>query len=189
MPAFAFMPPVVELFRDLVLLRRGPQDLPYSTQLLAVLTVACIVVQTVARTIPAPIGLGESFLSSLLETLLVLVALRMVLRMRDLGSRFVQAASGLVGCNLIFTLINIPVALAFGKIPLEAGRIVPEQITPTQMLLSPLILALGIWQLAAIANVLRHSLNLSFASGIAVIFGWIALLSLLLGLVAGPQGG
>ena len=31
------MPPVVEIFRDLVLLRRGPQDLPYSTQLLAVL--------------------------------------------------------------------------------------------------------------------------------------------------------
>ena len=179
------MPPVVEVFRDLILLRRGPQDLPYSTQLLATLAVACIVVQAVARTIPTPVGLGESFLSTLLETLLELAALRLVLRLRDLGSRFVQASSGLVGCNLIFTLINIPVALAFGKLPLEAGRLVPEQVTPTQMLLSPLILALGIWQLAAVANVLRHSLNLSFAGGIAVVFGWIALLSLLLGLIAG----
>src|SRR5205807_994606 len=114
------MPPVVEIFRDLVLLRRGPQDLPYSTQLLALLAGACIVVQAVARTIPAPVGLGESFLSSLIETLLVLAALRLALRARDLSSRFVQAASGLVGCNLIFTLINIPVALAFGKLPLEA---------------------------------------------------------------------
>ncbi|MBS0515602.1 MAG: hypothetical protein JSS16_09025 [Proteobacteria bacterium] len=179
------MPPVVAIFRDLVLLRRGPQDLPYSPQLLAAMAVACIIVQAVARTIPAPAGLGESFLSTLLETLLVLAALRLVLRLRDLGSRFVQAATALVGCNLIFTLINLPVVLAFGKIPLEAGRLVPEQVTPTQMLLSPLILALGIWQLAAIANVLRHSLNLSFAGGIAVIFGWIALLSLLLSLFAG----
>jgi hypothetical protein len=183
------MPPVVEIFRDLVLLRRGPQDLPYSTQLLAVLAVACIVAQAVARTIPTPVGLGESFLSAIIETLLILATLRVGLRARDVGNRFVQSASGLLGCNLIFTLINLPVALAFGKIPLEAGRIVPEQVTPTQMLLSPLILALGIWQLAATANVLRHSLNLSFAGGIAVIFGWIALLSLLLSLIAGPQGG
>ena len=179
------MPPVVEIFGDLVLLRRGPQDLPYSTQLLAVLIVACVVVQAVARTIPAPIGLGESFLSTLIETLLVLAALRLALRMRGLGSRFVQAGSGLVGCNLIFTLINIPVALAFGKFPIEAGRLVPEQVTPTQMMLFPLIFALGIWQLAAVANVLRHSLNLTLAGGIAVIFGWIALLSLLLSLIAG----
>lgn len=181
------MPPVVEIFRDLVLLRRGPQDLPYSTQLLAMLVAACVVVQAVARTIPTPIGLGESFLSSLIETLLVLAALRIALRARDLGSRFVQAASGLVGCNLIFTLINLPVALAFGKIPIVAGRLAPDLITPTQMLLSPLILALGIWQLCAIANVLRHSLNLSFAGGIAVIFGWIALLSLLLSLIGSGQ--
>lgn len=182
------MPPVVEIFRDLILLRRGPQDLPYSPQLLAVLAVACILVQAVARTIPAPVGLGESLLSSVIETLLILAALRLVLRTRNLGSRFVQAASGLIGCTLIFTLINLPVALAFGKIPIEAGRIVPEQVTPTQMLLSPLILALGIWQLAATANVLRHSLNLSFAGGIAVIFGWIVLLSVLLSVIAGPQG-
>ena len=64
------MPPVVEIFRDLVLLRRGPQDLPYSTQLLAVLAVACIVAQAIARTIPTPVGLGESFLSAVIETLL-----------------------------------------------------------------------------------------------------------------------
>jgi len=182
------MPSVVEIFRDLVLLRRGPQDLPYSNQLLAALAIACTVAQAVARAIPVPIGLGESFLSTLIETMLVLAALRLALRTRNLGSRFVQAASGLLGCNLIFTVINLPVALAFGKIPLEAGRLMPEHATTTQMLLSPLILALGIWQLAATANVLRHSLNLSLAGGIAVIFGWFALLSVLLGIIAGPQG-
>ena len=183
------MPPVVELFRDLVLLRRGPQDLPYSTSLLTMLIAACIVVQAVARTIPVSIGLGESFVSTLIETVLVLAALRVALRARGLGSRFVQAATGLVGCDLIFALINIPVALAFGKFPIEAGRLVPEQVTPTQMMMFPLIFALGIWQLAATANVLRHSLNLTLGGGIAVIFGWIALLSLLLSLLAGPQGG
>ncbi|MBS0590066.1 MAG: hypothetical protein JSR65_05450 [Proteobacteria bacterium] len=182
------MPSAVEIFRDILLLRRGPQDLPCSTQLLSVLAIACIAAQAIVRTIPAPVGLGESLLSSTLEIGLIVSALRLVLRLRGLGNRFVQAASGLLGVNLVFTLINLPVVLVFGRVPIEAGRIVAEQITPTQMLLSPLILVLGLWQLAVNAHVLRHSLNLSFAGGIAVIFGWIVLLSLLLSFLVAPQG-
>ena len=38
------MPPFFLIFRDILLLRRGPQELPHSTQLLAAIAAGCVVV-------------------------------------------------------------------------------------------------------------------------------------------------
>ena len=182
------MSSVVETFRGILLLRRGPQDLPYSTQLLIALAAAYIVVQSFAQTIPTPVSLGQSLAATALATGLIVSALRLALRMRQLGNRFVQSAAALLGANLIFALINLPLTIAFGRYPIDdAGRIDTTQITSTQLMLTPVVLVLGIWQLVVVGSVLRHSLNLSLGAGIALIFGWLAALSLLLGL-AGVQG-
>ena len=110
------MPPFVYLIRDICLLRRGPQDLPYSVSLLAVVASAWLVLQlgvAVARAAP----LDGVFAGAALELMFTLGALNVILTLRGLRNRFVQTATALLGCTLVFILLNVPILLLIGDPP------------------------------------------------------------------------
>jgi hypothetical protein len=72
------MPPLLQLIRDICLLRRGPQDVPYSIPLLAAVAVACVVLQlgvAVVRNVP----LGQVLGAALIWLLFTLSALNLIL--------------------------------------------------------------------------------------------------------------
>jgi hypothetical protein len=181
------MPPVLETFRDILLLRRGPQDLPYSPRMLIGLCVACLMLQALAGTIPTAANFGDLLLSGMVELALMFAVLRIALHARGLGNRLVQTMSAIVGCNLIFTAASLPLLLMFGELPLESGRIVAEKITSAQFTTMLALAVLGFWQLRVNIHILRQSLNLTLLWALAAIFGWYGLLSLALSLVSGPQ--
>jgi hypothetical protein len=161
------MSSVVETFRDILLLRRGPQDLPYSTQLLGIVAAICIAVQLPVAWMHE-IGAGTLLISVALWLLFSLGLLRLLLTLRNKGSRFVQSGTAFLGCNAAFNAIGIPIALLVGTPPQT-----PEQMTGAQIIAGLISLPLLIWKVAVDAHVFRHSLDISFGGGVAVALMWI----------------
>lgn len=161
------MPPVVEIFRDILRLRRGPQDLPYSVHLLATVAALGVAVQLPVAWMRS-LGAGAILASAALWLAFSLGLLRLLLTMRSKASRFVQAATAFLGCNAAFNAIGIPIALLVGEPPAT-----PEQMTGTQVLAGLISLPLLVWKVAVDAHVFRHSLDISFGGGVAVALMWI----------------
>ncbi|MFT3790549.1 MAG: hypothetical protein QM741_05625 [Rudaea sp.] len=161
------MSPVVETFRDILRLRRGPQDLPYSTQLLATVAAIGVAVQLPVAWL-RDLGAGAVLLSAALWLAFTLGLLRLLLTLRDKGNRFVQAATAFLGCNAAFNAIGIPIALLVGEPPQT-----PEQMTGAQILAGLVSLPLLVWKVAVDAHVFRHSFDISFGGGVAVALMWI----------------
>jgi len=160
------MPEFVKLIWDICCLRRGPQDLPYAPALLAVVCVLFVAVQQIAAWL---LGLEREALSAAIVSLLLnLGVLLLLLNVRNVRSRFVQAATALLGCAMVFFLISVPIAIMFGTPPQNTGS-----AAPLQMLAALLSLPLLVWKLIVDAHVLRHSLNVPFLAGIALAVLWL----------------
>ena len=160
------MGPLLNLIWDICCLRRGPQDLPYAPALLAAVAAAALALQWVSAQL---LGVqGNSIGAGLLSLLLNFGVLYLLLTLRNLRNRFVQTATALLGCALLFMLISVPIVLLTG-----AGQISPEQLTLAQRLLVLLSLPLLVWKILVDANILRHSLNVPFLAGIAIALAWV----------------
>lgn len=157
---------LLERVLELCLLRRGPQDLPYSPALLAGLLVAGTAVDVVAGAMRGSIegGLGRSLLSSAVVLGLCWVALAI----RRLRSRFVQAAIGLLASSLAFSIVLLPLAALSGPAPAR-----PEDMTPSQLLIGWFVLGLFVWQVAVAAHVMRHALDAPFAFALLLVSTWM----------------
>lgn len=163
------MKALFEMFRDLCLLKRGPQDLPHSTRLfVGVLLVDFALSALVTGRFGAAAG-GEFPWAQVGVMLAVMLALPYAaLSVAGLAPRFVQAAIALLATDITFTLLAVPVLLGIGPIPTS-----PEQITLGQALLSLLGLTLLVWQTAVRGNILRHALNATFAVGVLIAIGFL----------------
>ena len=164
------------ILRDILLLRRGPQDLPYSTQLLTSAVAASIVVQAIAGAVLVNATATVIVVSAFISVGLTLVALNLMLGIRRLRNRFIQTATALLGCNLLFSIISIPAALILPTKPTS-----PEQMPMLALLLAPLAFACAIWQLAVNAHILRHSLDIPFWGGVAMVLLWVFVAAVLAG--------
>ncbi|TLY50355.1 MAG: hypothetical protein E6K53_10770 [Gammaproteobacteria bacterium] len=158
---------IIATLRDILLLRRGPQDLPYSPQLLVTMGALCVLVQlsvTLLRGLPA----GAVIVGAVLWFAFALGALRLILTLRGFTNRFVQAATALLGCNLVFSIFALPVALLAGEPPTS-----PETMTLAQIVAGLISLPLLLWKIAVDAHVFRHSFEIPFLSGIVIALLWI----------------
>ncbi|MDR3386281.1 MAG: hypothetical protein P4L92_04455 [Rudaea sp.] len=156
----------LNLLWEICRLRRGPQDLPYSPQLLLGVCVASLVLQ---QAITRVLGVDQDTLGAgMLSLAFNLGVLYLLLNLRGLRSRFIQAALALLCCALLFTLLSLPIALLAGTHP-----ITPEQMTPLQLLLGLASLPLLIWKLMVDAHILRHSLDVPFLAGMVIALLWL----------------
>ena len=154
------------LLRDICQLRRGPQDLPYSPRLLLAVCVASLVLQlAIARVLGIA---GDTLGAGVLSLAFNLGVLFVLLRLRGLSNRFVQAALALLCCAIAFSLLSLPIALLAGDRPLT-----PEQMSPLQLLLGLVALPIVIWKLVVDAHILRHSLGLPFLAGLTIALLWL----------------
>ena len=161
------MPPFVYLIRDICLLRRGPQDLPYSVSLLVAVAAAWTVLQlgvAVARAVP----LNGVLAGAALELMFTLGALNVILTLRGLRNRFVQTATALLGCTLVFILLNVPILLLIGDPPATV-----QQLNPLQILLVLVSLPLLVWKVLVDAHIFRHSFDVPYLSGVVIALLWI----------------
>jgi hypothetical protein len=89
---------LLRIFLDIVLWRRGPQDLPASRLLLA-LSMAAYVAVSVAQLAMLPESAANWLFYTVLDPLLLLGWTWLVLRILGRGARFLQTATAVFGAN------------------------------------------------------------------------------------------
>lgn len=160
-PAADFTALVLELCQ----LHRGPEDAPYSRLLLGLLVGASVVLDVVTGAL-----LGETsnvLARSLVSTGLVLALCGIALSLRRLGNRYVQTATALIACGIVFSLLILPFVWLSGPAPSP-----PAELTPPQVLLGWAMLAIVVWNILVNAHIVRRALDAPFVLGLALALAW-----------------
>ena len=147
-----------------MLLRAGPQDLPYSVPLFAmlllfyvasgvlVLATSMEVAQAVANMV-----LDAALLSAFSYTCLALLKYR---------ARFVQTVSALAGIGIVYHLLAWPLFIQIQDVQAsEQGAAI----------FGLLMLSLISWQVLVFAHVFRHAMQMSMGRALALSFGYLFL--------------
>jgi hypothetical protein len=143
---------------ELCVLRRGPQDLPYSPAATRGAIVALLALQAaVGVTTGAPAG---AIAARLAVTLLLLVGVTTwLLRGRGFGNRAMQTVLAQGGSGVLFSLAMLPAALAL--MPYVDGSTAGAAPPPQAMVPALAALVLFVWKLRVDASIWRHALELA----------------------------
>jgi hypothetical protein len=156
--------PLALLARDLLLLRRGPQDAPYSLRTLVVLVLVTLVVKA-ALTSSVP-GNAETearlAVAAVCASLFALLAVSaLILQLAGRQARYVQTAIALVLVELALGIASVPFAALVGEPP-AAG----QPPAPGQALATLGFIAVGVWGLLVRGHILRQALEIGFGRGV-----------------------
>ncbi|WP_293623770.1 MULTISPECIES: hypothetical protein [unclassified Salinisphaera] len=167
---------------ELMLLRRGPQDMPGdSTTLIGCAAAYCILLfLQVGLLMPAP----AAALQALLATALLALYVRTVLRIRQLPNRFNQTATALFASGATLTLIMLAPTHAMAPYLTALGQASDPQavdMPPTFVTLS--YVAMGFWGLAIYSHVYRNALDASLWLGVGATIAFEVLLLLVFSLL------
>ena len=156
----------LQLLRDILWLRRGPQDVPHSMPLLVAVCVLDIGLQwSLVQFLSIDDG---SLPLSLIQLAILLGFVYLILTVRGLSNRFVQTATTLQICSIVFTLLVVPALFVL------SGN--PKLTTPTPMqsLFLLATMPVAIWKFIVDAHIFRNALSLTFARGVGVAAAWFA---------------
>jgi hypothetical protein len=177
---------VVALLRSLIelcLLRRGPQDLPYSPPAVAVFAAILVAMQV---GFASNEGMGTlALLARAVVTLVLLFGVTSaLLRLRGLDNRRAQTLLALAGSGVIFSLAMMPVAHALRPY-------LDDKSPPPQMLaLALAAVILFVWKLRVDASIWRQAMGIpvlsSYGLALSLMFGEAILLGLLVPVPAAP---
>jgi hypothetical protein len=180
------MPLLIKTFRDFLLMRVGPQDLPYSPRLLFLMALffcwldlqqrrlgyAQIESTPSGTSVPSHL-FGVVVFSCLFQLIVPWIALSVVQK----TPRYVQTALGSLVVSILVTLLSMPLIFGLGTLPKDA-----QSLSTTQVLVAWLSLFLVAWQIALQAHVYRHALDISFRTGVLCVVGLMGV-EIILGLL------
>jgi hypothetical protein len=164
-------------FIEVCLLRRGPQDLPYSPPATLALVAALLAVQLgFASHQGLPLA---ALVARVAVTLILLLGVtRALLASRRLENRGTQTVLALAGTGLIFSLAMMPMALALQP------HLENKEPPPEVMVYALAALALFVWKLVVEAAIWRQALNITTAPAYALTLGLVLAEAVLLFLLA-----
>lgn len=143
------MKPLLQLFLDILFLRRGPQDVPVSAVLLVLVALAYGLLHLVLGWWEA--GLSRAVLATGLDLGLTAGLLLLALRARGRAARFQQSFTAYLGTGFLLALLALPLLWVFSHTAGSAE--VP--------LLAVLVwFALLFWSLSVLSHILRQALEL-----------------------------
>jgi hypothetical protein len=152
-------------FFDICRLRKGPQDLPASPELLSLSLLAYAIVVALLGMISRPAA--DAVGASLVETGLVAAINFALLALRRFEGRWLQTTTAMAGTGVLFTLFAMP---------LFAGLAGPGvAASPAQGVLYAGLLLLIVWNISVTAHILKHALSVPFAAAIvcAAAYAWV----------------
>ncbi len=146
----------LKVFLDIVLWRRGPQDLPNSGLLVALTLVAYELVNLVQIAL-MEVSIAELLLYLVVDPLLLMGGLWLVMMLFGRKDRWAQTVSAVLGCTALMALVvSVPMVLLVGP------RIAGDPPAALQLLALGLVIAFilvvgRIIQLATDSNLLTGS--------------------------------
>jgi len=155
---------LLKMFIDLCRLQAKPQDLPFS-QFLMLFCIGCYFLLGFAVSIQEQ-KFGLAILSAGADTGLMVGLAFLGLWVRDSLPRAVQTITALTGTGALFELVGWPLVTFLQQ--LNEGE---------TSNLSLVLLALVIWNITVIGNILRHSLEVPMwvGTGIALLYIYTSL--------------
>lgn len=150
---------------EVLLLRRGPQDMPSSWGLLVGLGFAYCILAFLQVSLVAEVAPAIS--QAVLATAVLAAYVNAMLRMRGSPDRFVQTLTAmfLVGSILTVLMLGPTSAMApFLQALSESADAQSAPQPPTIALLAYMLL--GVWNLAVFGHIYRHALDVSLWMGI-----------------------
>lgn len=143
---------VLRLFWDICLLRRPPQDIPYSQALLNVLLLIYAVVALLALS-PTD-DIQHTLLEVAVQIGLVAIFVWGMLALTGHSARFKQTLCAFLGTDALISVLALP-ALAIGQAEAGNGTMI-------------VVLVLMLWNWVVVGHIIRHALSQSFAVGLNV---------------------
>jgi hypothetical protein len=168
----------LKAYLDIVLWRRGPQDLPASSLLLWLTAVAYVVVSMLQLQLtnePATAWL----MFVLIDPVLLVGGVYLLLRLFDKTERFLQTATAVLGTSVVLGLgLFLPVEWLSRQ-----ARLAPETTTAG-------LIALGMVVVFALVTgrVLKLATDSNLFTGVTLALTYVLLINLLLGLTRGGGG-
>ena len=135
-------------FFDICRLRKAPQDIPASPQLLALSLTAYALLSCLLQGLSEPVDLAVS--SALLEIAVLMLFVQCLLLLKGRPARWMQTMTALAGAGIILSLIALPLYLFAG---------VGSAAAPGLNLGLTLLLMLAGWGVVVMGHVLRHALE------------------------------
>jgi hypothetical protein len=151
----------------LCLLRRAPQDLPYSPALTRHLVLLGFAIDVVYVSL---LEVEQPWPRLLFALAMSLGVPWLLLQLRGHGARYAQTLAALAGSGALFTLAFLPVALWTRQFAALGGSGVEPGVE--QMAAGWVVLLLLGWRLAVNGHILRHALDLPRWAGALLAIAW-----------------
>ncbi len=180
------MPALLLILRDILFLRRGPQDLPYSPGLLAIAAAGCVLISQWAGSILMP-QQTDTLLRVLAGLLLHLGLLYVLLNALKHQARFIQTALASLLVDVLFTAVVLPLLPVFE--PFRRNPPTPDNVNGVAAIASLLLLALGIWRIVVDAHILRSALEIRLLAALMINTGLFFAAQVVLGALFGVSEG
>ncbi|MDZ7805190.1 hypothetical protein [Thiohalophilus sp.] len=160
----AYTRPLVTRFWEICLLRKGPEDVPYSSPLLLLLLILGYAIDNLRVNLLLPgVTVGQLAGILLLHTLLMLSITAALLTMFGYRARIVQTLTALTGTGVILSLLMLPLDYI--------TRLNPQNFTMASLI----IMAMQIWSLVIVGHILSHALSVHRLTGVIIAIGYLIL--------------
>lgn len=149
---------IVTAFRNIALLRIGPEDLPDSPVLLGLTMIVYVLIQVpVAWIVYQSVALVSQTVA--LDVAMLSGGLWLVLWLTGYRARFRQTLTALLGTSALLTLLALP---------FHIWQTVQDGAPPGPAFAYAAILAIVIWSLVIVGHILSRALSRPFAVGLMV---------------------
>jgi hypothetical protein len=156
--------PVLLRILAILLLRAGPQHLPYSLSLFAILTLLYLASGVLVLT--TAMSSGQAAANMVLDVAVLFAFSYFCLSLLKYRARFVQMVSALAGIGIVYHLLAWPLFIQIHDMqPQQQGA----------KIAALLMLLLISWQVLVYAHVFRHSMQMSMTRALALSFGYLFL--------------
>lgn len=145
----------IVLFFDICMLKKAPQDLPYSVTLLKILAVINILINFLLS------NMSSNWFNALLQAITSVVLITgfcwICLLFAHKTGRFCQAASALLGMDTLINIFSVPAAAS-------------SAINPSGLLAFLMSIFLFIWYWLVTGHIMRNALEQSFSFSLGLAF-------------------
>jgi len=156
--------PVLLRILAILLLRAGPQHLPYSLSLFSILTLLYLASGVLVLT--TAMSSGQAVANMVLDVAVLFAFSYFCLSLLKYRARFVQMVSALAGIGIVYHLLAWPLFI-------QIHNMQPQQ--QGAKIAALLMLLLISWQVLVYAHVFRHSMQMSMTRALALSFGYLFL--------------
>ena len=152
---------LVRPFAEICLFRRGPQNLPSSVMLLAIVMVAHTIVSIFQNALI--LDLGTALLAGFTDTLLVATLTGLLLYLLGFAARIVQTITAMTGAGAIIMLAVLP----------PAAWVISAERSGTANPIAALLVYFGLfWFVGVTGHILRHALSVPLVFGVIIAFAY-----------------